>query len=139
VAPVASALATSVEAVATTVPVAAESASAIAAEVAENVRVIDGRISPIDTTITLENISTTSVDLTGWRVLVGSTSIPLPVGIRVNPGERLTLHSARGTDTAQDVYLGQEALTIMTVLRPGSRVALVDAEGVTFAEYTIPG
>jgi hypothetical protein len=77
--------------------------------------------------------------MTGWRLRAGAATATLPSGARVGPGESVTLHTAAGTSTARDIYLGQEASALAQELRPGVTVALIDAQGSSVSEFRIPG
>ena len=138
----ASPVATQVVAVASpAVATAAAGASpvATAAAGASPIRITDARLGASDVTISLQNASSTAVDLTGWRLRVGSATAALPSGARVAPNESVTLHSAAGTNTARDIYLGQESSALMQGVVPGASVELVDQQGNTAASFRIPG
>ena len=118
---------------------AAPTVGAAAATVATGVRITDARLDPSDVTITVQNVSGTAVDLTGWRLRVGSATAALPSSARVGPDESVTIHTAPGATTARDIYLGQEASALVGGLRPGATVALVDPQGTAAAEFVLPG
>jgi hypothetical protein len=162
VGPMAGAIAT--QAVATTQPVAAEvaataavvapTAAAAATQVAPTVQaaaaaagtaiaaapvqLVEVRFGVPDTTLTLRNTSQTPVDLAGWKLRAGDASVTLPTAAQIAPGGTVTIHTASGASTAGEVYLGQEAATLVTNLRSGTRVALVNDQGATVAEMTLP-
>ena len=143
--PAATAVATAVKpaaspAVATVVAAASPVASpAAAAAAASPVRITGARLDLSDTTVTVQNVTGSAVDLTGWRLRVGAATAALPSGSRVGPNEVITIHSAAGTSTAQEIYLGQEAAALIGGMRPGATVALVDAQGTVVGEFTLPG
>jgi hypothetical protein len=117
-------------------PVAAAAAAAAAAS---PIRITDARVDPSDAAISLQNTSGTAVDLTGWRLRIGSASAALPSAARVGPNESLTVHTAAGTNTARDIYLGPEAAALLQVLQAGATVELVDQQGNAAASFRLPG
>ncbi len=90
-------------------------------------------------TITVQNVSSSAVDLTGWRLRVGSVRAMLPSGARVGPNESVTIHTASGTGTAPDIYLGTEAAALLAGLRPGASLVLVDPQGTATEGFVLPG
>jgi competence protein ComEC len=118
---------------------AGASPAAGTAVAASPVRITAAQLSPTDSTITLQNTSATAADLAGWRLRVGTASAALPSGTRVGPNETLTIHTASGTNTARDIYLGPESAALLAGLRPGATVALLNAQGASVAEFTLPG
>ena len=127
-------------AVGTVVAVASPVASPAAAVAAASpVRITGARLDLSDTTVTVQNVTSSAVDLAGWRLRVGAATAALPSGSRVGPNEVITIHTAAGTSTAQEIYLGQEATALIGGMRPGARVALVDAQGTVVGEFTLPG
>jgi hypothetical protein len=116
-------------------PVATQAAAAAAAS---PVRITGGQLSPTDTTITIQNAGTQAVDMSGWRMRVGTATAALPANTRVGPGETLTVHTAGGTSAGRDVYLGQEAAALLGGLQPGAGVALLDAQGNVVSEFVLP-
>jgi lamin tail-like protein len=116
-------------------PVATQAAAAAAAS---PVRITGGQLSPTDTTITIQNAGTQAVDMSGWRMRVGTVTAALPANTRLGPTETLTVHTASGTSTGRDVYLGQEAAALLGALQPGAGVALLDAQGNVVSEFTLP-
>lgn len=59
--------------------------------------------------IALENTSDDRVDLSGYRVRVGSRTYVFASGTRVSPGKRLRLRIGSGSDTTANVYWGNPA------------------------------
>jgi hypothetical protein len=84
------------------------------------------------------NTSSSAVSLSGWRLQVGTASVTLPSSASVGPGQTATIHLAAGTNTATDIYLGDEARTLLSGLQPGARVALVNPQGQAVSEFSIP-
>ena len=39
----------------------------------------------------------------------------------------------------QDIYLGQDAATLVGGLRPGATIALIDVQGTSVAQFMLPG
>jgi hypothetical protein len=76
--------------------------------------------------------------MSGWRLRVGTATAALPGNARAAPGEVVTIHTASGTSTARDIYLGQEAASLISGLQPGATVALLDAQNQTVTEFVIP-
>jgi hypothetical protein len=113
-------------------------AAAGTATAASPVRISGVQVSPADTTITLQNSGNAAADLSGWKLRVGSTTATLPANTRAGPGETITLHTASGTSSGRDVYLGQDAAALLVGLQPGANIALLDAQDRTVTEFTIP-
>jgi hypothetical protein len=121
-------------------PVAAAASPAVAtAGAASPVRITGAQLSPTDTTLSVQNTGSTPLDLAGWRLSVGQASATLPSGARIAPGETVTIHTAAGTSSARDIYLGQEAAALMSGLRPGATIALVNGQGQQVGQFTLPG
>ena len=93
--------------------------------------------SQTDSTVTLQNTSSSAVDLTGWQLQVGNASVALPSGMNVAPGETVTLHTGTGTSTPSNVYLGTSAQTLNANLKPGAQVVLQSPSGPMTA-FTVP-
>jgi hypothetical protein len=123
---------------ATQAAAAASPAIATAASAAP-VRITGAQLSTTDTTITIQNVSGSTIDLAGWRLSVGQATATLPSGARIAPNETVTIHTASGTSTARDVYLGQDAAALMSGLRPGATVAVTNPQGERVAQFTLPG
>jgi len=124
----------------TTVAAAASAAASPAAAIAaaSPVRITAAQLSPTDATITIQNAGNAVVDMTGWRLRVGGATVTLPANSRVAPGESITIHTASGTNSGTDVYLGSDAATLLSGLQPGATVALVDAQGTVVSEFVLP-
>ena len=119
--------------------VAGASPAAATAVAASPIRITGVQLGPSDVTVTVQNAGSAVVDLNGWRLRVGTATATIPAGARVAPGQSTTIHTAAGTNSASDVYLGQEAASLVPELRPGATVALVDAQGNVVGELRIPG
>lgn len=114
-------------------------ASAVASAVAASPIVITGaQLSPSDTTLTLRNTSGGTVDLTGYSLRVGTATASLPGALRMAPGETVTIHTASGTSTATDAYLGAASQALLGGLQPGAQVTLVDARGSVVSTFSLP-
>lgn len=103
-----------------------------------DIRLTGVQPSATDTTFSLQNSGSTAVDVSGWRLRVGSNTAMLPANTRLGPGETLTIHTATGTSSGRDVYLGASAATLMSGLQPGASVALLDAQDRVVSEITLP-
>jgi hypothetical protein len=108
------------------------------ADAATPVRIIDARMAPGDATLTLQNASAQMVDLTGWVLDVGGTTIRLPANTQVGPGMSVTLHTASGTSSGSNIYLGQDGQALAAALKPGVRVALTNPAGAPITAFTVP-
>jgi hypothetical protein len=140
--PTGAAVASTVSAGASTVGTAAAgttgSTAVGTAVAAAPVRILGAQLNPSDPTLTLQNTGGQPVDMTGWKLRVGSSTVNMPANSKVGPNETVTIHVAPGTSTAKDVYLGAEAMTLATALRPGARVAIENQSGSTVTEFALP-
>lgn len=117
---------------------AAQSAAATAATAAP-LAVTDVKLDRADSTITLRNQGTQAVDLSNTQVRVGSASVTLPDNLRVMPGQQITLHTASGSNAANQVFLGNVGgSNLVSALQPGARIEVVGGNGTTLAQFTIP-
>ncbi|MCC6175870.1 MAG: lamin tail domain-containing protein [Chloroflexi bacterium] len=89
-------------------------------------------------TLTIRNTSGQTIDLADWRLYVGEAAVTVPEDARLAPGEALTLHFASGPDTANDLYLGDQARTLAQGVRPGATVQITNEDGQTMLRGTIP-
>jgi len=133
--PTVSTAATAVASPVATLVAASPVASAVAAS---PVRITSAQLSPTDATISVQNAGTAAVDMTGWKLRVGTATVTLPSNSRAAPGEAVTIHTAAGTSGGRDVYLGSESAALVSALQPGVTVALLDAQGATMSEFTLP-
>jgi len=106
---------------------------------ASPLRITGGQVTPSDVTITLQNASSSAVDLANWRLRAGTATATLPSGARVPPNDTITIHTAAGASSGRDVYLGQDALSLLPELRPGGSVSLLDAQGNVVTDFRLPG
>ena len=106
---------------------------------ASPVQIVGVKADPADPAIRVQNSSSVVVDLSGFTLRVGDASMVLPQNVVVQPGETVTLHLITGANnTRTDIYLGQAATTVLTGIRAGARVALVNNQGQAVAQFTIP-
>jgi hypothetical protein len=102
------------------------------------VHILGVQSSGSDATISLQNSSASTVDLSGWQLRVGTANAQLPAGLTVQPGQVVTLHMGSGTNTATDVYLGSLGSTLAPQLKPGAQVVLQNPNGTPATAFTIP-
>jgi hypothetical protein len=131
-------------AVAAASPIATQAAAAASpavatAAAANPVRITGAQLGASDATITVQNVSGSTINLAGWRLSVGSASASLPEGATIAPNEMVTIHTASGANTARDIFLGQAGSSLTSGLRPGATIALANPAGARVAEYTLPG
>ena len=112
---------------------------ALTASAAAPVRVSNAQLDSNDAAITVQNTSTQVVDLGGWSLLVGNERTQLPQALNVQPNQSVTLHTAAGTDSGTDVYLGQSAAPLVNQLEPGATIALENPSGGTVSSFVVPG
>jgi len=122
-----------VQALATQVAPVAATASASAP-----VRILGVQSTSTDASISLQNTSSSNADLGGWQLKVGTSTVTLPAGLTVPAGQTVTLHTASGTSTATEVYLGSTASSITPLLKPGAQVVLQNPSGAPTTAFTIP-
>jgi hypothetical protein len=102
------------------------------------VQIANATVTPADTTVTLLNAGSQPLSLSGWTLMVGSTPIALPSSATIPANQSLTLHSASGSDSSTDVYLGGKVPNIASILQPGTRVALENPNGSPVTAFTVP-
>jgi hypothetical protein len=119
-------------------PVATLVAAASPAAASVPVQISGLQLSPTDPTLTLRNTGSSPVDLTGWRLEVGSTMVSLPSSAQIGAGGSLTVHLTTGTSSSTDIYLGQVGSALIGSLQPGAKVALTNPQGGVVSEYTVP-
>jgi hypothetical protein len=131
IAPTAAALST--QAAATLQPVAA---TAVANS---PVQITQVQVSQADTTIAFHNSGTRQVSIGGWILFMGTFPFVLPTNpnLRIDPGQTLTVHLSRGTDTPTDVYVGAAPAPLVNNLQNGAILTLVDLQGQLASVYRI--
>lgn len=118
----------------------ATQAAPIAATAVANppVRILGAQSTSSEATISLQNTSASSLDLSGWTLRVGSASVQLPSGLSVPAGQAVVLHTGSGTSTASDVYLGSLGSSIAAQVKPGAQVVLQNPGSGASTAFTIP-
>jgi hypothetical protein len=108
-------------------------------------------VNAADAVIYLQNVgaggsgSTASVDISGWKLEVGTTTVTLPAGTRIAAGTTLAVHAGPQVQSSpsaspgaaavaspasqQSLDLGAEGATLCSALQPGAQVLLVNARG----------
>jgi hypothetical protein len=124
----------STQAAGTVQPVAA---TAVAAS---PVQISQVQVSQADTTIALHNSGPRQVSVGGWVLFMGTFPFVLPTNsaMRIDPGQTLTIHLSRGTDTPTDVYVGDAPAPLVNNLQNGATLALVDLQAQLASVYRIP-
>ena len=84
-----------------------------------------------DEYVVLENTGTESLDLSGWTVTDEAGHRYTFGEFTLGPGDRVTLHTGRGSDTATSVYWGRSGAVWNN---GGDTVTVRDAEGNAVAE-----
>lgn len=108
------------------------------ATAAAPVQVTNARVTSSDAMVTVENTSAQPVNLSGWTLQVGTARAQLPQGVNVQPDQSVTLHTAAGTSTGSDVFLGQSGQALVSQLQPGATIALDNPSGSTMSSFTVP-
>jgi hypothetical protein len=131
-APTVSALSTQVSG--TLQPVLATSVST------STVQISQAQVSQTDTTITIRNSGTGTVNIGGWVLFMGTFPFVLPTNpnMRVDAGQSLTIHLSRGTDTPTDVYVGAAPQPLVNNLQNGATLILVMPNGQPASVYRLP-
>ncbi len=94
--------------------------------------------SASDLAMSIQNRGVERVDLSGWGLRVGSASTTLPPDTRVEPGERLVVHTAAGASIGHDLYLGGDGSDLLAAVQPGVTISLFDRQNSLVSEFTIP-
>jgi hypothetical protein len=104
------------------------------------VQISQVQVSEADTTISIRNSGTREASIGAWILFMGTFPFVLPTNsnMRIDPGQTLTLHFSRGTDTATDVYVGQAPQPLVNNLQNGATLVLVDLTGQIASVYRIP-
>ena len=84
-----------------------------------------------DEYVVFENTGTVPLDLSGWTVTDEAGHRYTFGGFTLGPGERVTLHTGRGSDTRTAVYWGRSSAVWNN---GGDTVTVRDADGETVAE-----
>jgi hypothetical protein len=88
--------------------------------------------------ISLQNPTPLSIDLSGWKLRIGTQTVSLPSNARVGPNEVVTIHFGDGTSKDNDIFLGPQAGSVTSALRPGAKVMLETPQGQTVTEFALP-
>lgn len=104
-----------------------------------NLQITDLSLNPNDPSFTLTNTGSTPVDMTGWKMRVGNTTVDFPGSAQVAPNEKVTVHLSTGATTQQDIYIGREAAAVVSLLTPGADLAIQNQQGQTVARLAVPG
>jgi lamin tail-like protein len=134
VAPTANAASTSAAMAATQVPAQVATASA-----QTGLRITGAELKSSDQTVTVQNTSQQTIDLSAWTLQIGASPVKLPLNANVAPGSSLVLHATDGTTDNADIYLGSVAHTALSALHPGEQITLENPSGAAVASYTVPG
>jgi hypothetical protein len=126
-------------------PTATNIAIAEATSIAASpVRITSASLDPQDyanSAVTIANISSANVDLSGWTLLVANYKVTLPTTdyMTVGPGSMLIVHlSSSATPTqGQNVYVGLGALQNTPRANP-DQVVLMDPHGQVASIYPAP-
>jgi len=104
------------------------------------VQIAQVQVSQSDTTIAMRNSGTQQVSVGGWVLFMGTFPFVLPTGpnMRIDPGQTLTIHLSRGTDTPTDVYVGQAPGPLINNLQNGATLVLAQPTGQLMSVYRIP-
>jgi hypothetical protein len=123
-------------------PQATQIAVAQATSIAASpIRISDASLDPGNvgnSAVTLSNISTTLVDLSGWILLVQNYRVTLPTTqyMTVAPGKTMIVHlssSATPTD-GQNVYVGLGSVSTTPRVNP-DQIVLLDKSGQVASTY----
>jgi Lamin Tail Domain len=112
--------------------------AAATASASTPVQISNANINANDATVTLRNTGSQPVNLGGWTLMVGTTPVALPSSATISPGQSLTLHSASGSDSSSDVYLGGTLPNVAGAVQPGTRITLQNSTGSPVTAFTVP-
>jgi hypothetical protein len=106
---------------------------------ASPIQITSAKVSADDTTIAVNNAGSGAISISAWILTLGTfpAILPLNPNLRIQPGATVTLHLARGTDTATDVYLGQAPQPLVNNLKSGDRIALINLLGQVMSVYQL--
>lgn len=118
----------------------APQAQAVGTQVAQvPIAISDVRMQPTNLTVTFRNTSSQTINLAGYTVRVGDMPFSLPqAAATMEPGATMSVHTSQGMTTANDVYLGQDATTIISAAAANPSVALIAPGGAVVAEAAVP-
>jgi hypothetical protein len=118
----------------------APQAQAVATQVAQSPIGISNVRAQVDNlTVTLRNTSNQPVNLGGYTLRVGNMPYTLPQSAAaMAPGATMSIHTGQGTNTASDVYLGQDAAAVISAAAANPSVALIAPGGNVIAEAAVP-
>jgi micrococcal nuclease len=90
-----------------------------------------------DEYVVFENRGDDRLDLSGWTVTdEADHRYTVPAGVALAPGDRLTLHTGSGTDTAADLYWGRGSPVWNN---DGDTVTVRDASGAVVVQRSYAG
>ncbi len=117
-------------------------------------------VSGADAVIFLQNVgaggsgSMAAVDISNWKIEVGSTVVTLPEGTKLTPGTTLGVHAGpaagvaspgaspsagvAGPSTQQNVFLGGQGAGLRQALQSGAQVRLVNGRGEAVSQGVVP-
>jgi len=96
----------------------------------------DDRENLNDEYVVFENTGSETLDLSGWQVREGAgRTYTIPEGVTLGPGETVTLHTGSGSDSATDLYWGQDGPVWNN---GGDTVTVTDSDGDTVLEVSYP-
>jgi hypothetical protein len=101
-------------------------------------RITDASLADATPWLSIQNSSDEAVDVSGWRLQVGTASAELPDNAVVEPGGTLTLHAGSGMSSEEEVYLGDAGMTLASAALPGAPVRLTNESGTVVSEVTVP-
>jgi Lamin Tail Domain len=138
---VTTAVAPTVNAASTSAPIAATQAAAqvATASAQTGLRITGAELRSSDQTVTVQNTSQQTIDLSAWTLQIGASPVKLPSNVDVAPGSSLVMHATDGTSDNTDVYLGSIAHTALGGLHPAEQITLENPSGAAVASYTVPG
>jgi hypothetical protein len=127
---------------------------------AGSIQIAQVTVNNTDAVIFLQNVgaggsgSTASVDISGWKLEVGTTTVTLPAATRIAPGTTLGVHAGPPTPASpsaspsavavaspgsqQSVELGADGAALRAALQPGVQVLLVNSRGEVVSQGAVP-
>lgn len=95
----------------------------------------DDATNPNGEWVNLRNTTSRTVDVSGFRVVAGSSTYTFPAGSTIAAGSRLRLYVGSGTASSTARYWGQSGAIFANA---GGSVALRDASNVLVRSFTYP-